>query len=43
MIIKRSKGYVLHLYTRVKYKSMTVYIKNKTGEGTLHFKYVPKE
>ena len=43
MITKRSKGYVPHLYTWTKYKRITVYIKNKTGEGTHHFKYVPKE
>ena len=43
MITKRSNVYVPHLYTWTKYKSITVYIKNKTGEGTHHFKYVPKE
>ena len=43
MITKRRKGYVPRLYTRIKYKSITVYIKSKTREGTLHFKYVPKE
>ena len=43
IINKRSKGYVSHLYKWIKYKSITVYIKNKTWEGTLHFKYIPKE
>ena len=32
-----------HLCTRIKYKCITIYIKNRTGEGTLHLKYVPKE
>ena len=41
IIAKRSKGYVPHLYTWIKYKRITVYIK-KAREGTLHFKYVPK-
>ena len=40
---KKSKGYVPHLYTQIKYKSITTYMKNKTGEETLHLKYVPKE
>ena len=38
MITKRSKSYVLYLYTRIKYESITVDFKNKTGKGTLHFK-----
>ena len=33
MITKRSKGYVPYLSTGKKYKSITVYIKNKTGGG----------
>ena len=33
MITKRSNGYVLYLYTQVKYKSITIYINNKTGGG----------
>ena len=28
-LTKRSKGYVQHLYTLIKYKSITVFIKNK--------------
>ena len=51
MITKRSKVYVPYLYTRIKYKSITVYIKTKKGGGayiilsksTLHFKYISKE
>ena len=31
MITKRLKGYVQCLYTRIKYKSITVCIKDKTG------------
>ena len=42
MITKRWKGYVLYLL-HMKYKSITVYVKNKTGKQTLHFKYVLKE
>ena len=30
-------------FTQMKYKSITVYVKNKTGKQTLHFKYVLKE
>ena len=30
---KRSNGYVLYLYTKVKYKSVTIYTNNKTGGG----------
>ena len=33
MISKRSKGYVTYLYTQIKYKSIIVYIYNKTGGG----------
>ena len=33
MIAKRSRGYVPYLYTQTKYKSITVYINNKTGGG----------
>ena len=40
MITKRSKYFMPHLYTGIKYKGITVYIKKK---GTLYFKYVPKE
>ena len=43
MITKKSKGYVPHLHTQIKYKSITIYMKNKTGEETLPLKYVPKE
>ena len=43
MITERSKCYVSYQSTRTKYKSITVYIKSKTGEGALHFEYVPKE
>ena len=51
MITKRSKGYVLYLYTQIKNKTITVYAENKSGVGaeimvseeTLHFEYVPKE
>ena len=51
MITKKSKGDALYLYTPIKYKSITVYIKNKTGsgtqvivsKGTLHFEYAFKE
>ena len=51
MIIKRSKVYVTYLYTQIKYKSITVYIKNKkcggayiiVSKGTLHFKDICKE
>ena len=32
-----------YLHTRIKYKSIAVFIKDKIGEGTLHFKYVLKE
>ena len=31
MITKISKGYVSYLYAPIKYKSITAYIKNKTG------------
>ena len=51
MITKRSKGYVPYLYTQIKYKRLTVHIKNKKGgsayiivsKETPHFKYVSKE
>ena len=51
MIIKRSKVYVTYLYIQIKYKSITVYVNNKTrggdkiivSKGTLHLKYVPNE
>ena len=33
MITKRSKVHVSYLYTWMKYKSITVYIENKTGGG----------
>ena len=33
MITKRLNGYVPYLYTWIKYKSITVYIKSKTGGG----------
>ena len=51
MITKRSKVYVSYLYMWVKYKSVTVYMKNEkkksclhitVSKGTLHFKYVSK-
>ena len=32
-LTERSKGYVSYIYTHRKYKSITVYIKNKTGGG----------
>ena len=46
MINRRSKGYVSYLYTQRKWKSITVYVNNKTGrvdkiivsKGTSHFK-----
>ena len=31
MITKTSTGYAPYLYTQIKYKSITVYIKNKKG------------
>ena len=40
MVTKRSKGYILYLYTRIKYKSVTVYVKSKTWKGTLPCKCV---
>ena len=51
MISKRSKACLHYLYSWIKYKCITVYIKNKKGGGayiivtkrTLHFKYVSKE
>ena len=43
MVIKRSNGYVSYLYTWIMYKSKIVHIKNRTGKGTLHLTYVPKE
>ena len=51
MIIESSKGYVPYFYTQMKYKSITVYTKNKTGgsdsiivsKRTLHFKYAHEE
>ena len=43
MITKKSKGSVPYLYTSIKYNSITVYIKNKTGKVTIPFQYVPKE
>ena len=33
MITKRSKGYEPYLYTQIKSKRKTVYIKTKTGGG----------
>ena len=33
MITKRSEGYVPYLYTYRKYKSITVYVNNKTEGG----------
>ena len=33
MITKISKGYVPYLYTKIYYKSKTIYVENKTGEG----------
>ena len=33
MITKRSKGYKPYLYIPIKYKFITVYIKNNTGRG----------
>ena len=51
MITKRSKVYVPYLYAWIKYKSITVYIKNKKGggsyiiisKGTVQYWYVSKE
>ena len=51
MITKRLKVYVPYLYTRIKYKSIPAYHKNKKGgdaciivlEEAPHFKYVFKE
>ena len=34
MPTKRSNADVTHLYTQIKYKTITVYIKNKTGGST---------
>ena len=47
MIAKRLTGYVQYFYSKIKYKSATVYIEKKTVGGawimlskqTLHFKY----
>ena len=39
MITKRSKDYVPYLYTQVKYKSMTNYLKTKQGQGVLKLWY----
>ena len=51
MITKRSKAHVPYLYTHIKYKITTVYIKNNKGagayiivsKGTPLFKYVSKK
>ena len=50
MITKRAKVYASYLYTRIKYKGITVYIKNQkwsayiiVSKGTLHFKYFSEQ
>ena len=42
MITKRRKGYVPRLYTRIKYKSITVYIKSKQGKELFTLNMFPK-
>ena len=32
MTTERSKGYVPYLYTKINYKSITIYIENKIGK-----------
>ena len=32
IITKRSKGHVPYLYTKINYKSITIYFENKTGK-----------
>ena len=36
MITRRSEVYVSYLYTQLKYKGITAYIKNKKGRYYLH-------
>ena len=33
MTTKRSKDHVAYLYTQTKHQSITIYLKNKTGQG----------
>ena len=51
MVTKGSEFYVPYLFMQIKYKSITVYIKNKKGGATyiivlkwaLYFEYISKE